>query len=281
MGENFLAKSRVLRVGPGQSRLTQACDDIAMGVGLYSVWGVLGWHDIRNRYRRSVLGPFWLTISTGVMIAMLGFLYGALFGQPIRVFLPFVGAGLVVWMFIATLINEACSVFQTSESIIKQVRAPLTMHVCRMVWRNTVVFLHNAVIMIPVVGLAAPRLSADLLLVPLAVVAIAVNGVWAGLALGVLCARFRDIPLIISNLVQIVFFVTPIMWLPEILHARGVTWVSDVNPFYHFIEIVRAPLLDKGTPELSWSVVIVVTALGWAFALTTLRRYRHRVAYWL
>ena len=86
---------------------------------------------------------------------------------------------------------------------------------------------------------------------------------------------------LVTSLVQIVFFVTPIMWLPEILAARGVVWVANTNPIYHFIEIVRAPLSGAGTPVMSWLAVVAVTVLGWMLALAVLYRFRHRVPYWL
>jgi lipopolysaccharide transport system permease protein len=228
-----------------------------------------------------MLGPLWITISTGAMVGMLSVLYGALFQQPLRVYAPFVGIGMVVWVYLSSLANDATTVFQSAEGIIKQVRMPLTVHVCRMVWRNLIVFFHNAIILLPILLIFGKGLSVDMLLVPFGILAIAVNGIWIGLVIGVLCARFRDIPQLVTSVVQIVFFVTPIMWLPEILAARGVPWVANMNPIYHFIEIVRAPLSGAGTPVMSWLAIVAVTVLGWMLALAVLSRFRHRVPYWL
>jgi len=271
----------IYRVGFGQSRRSQAVQDIRSGLAAWDIWALLGWQDIKQRYRRSVLGPLWLTISTAIMIGVLSFLYGALFRLPVDVYAPFVGVGIVVWNFISMLLHEACNVFISVEAIVKQVRVPLTLHVCRMVWRNFVVFLHNALVVIPIYLVFGKGLHWDLLLVAPALLAIALNGLWAGIALGILCTRFRDIPPIVVNLVQVVFFVTPIMWLPELLSARGLTWVVSLNPMHHFVEIVRAPVLGTPVPMLSWAVVTAVTVVGWLIALALLERYRHRVPYWL
>src|SRR2546422_820704 len=98
--------------------------------------------------RRSVIGPFWLTISTAVMVSAMGFLYARIFGQDVSTYLPYLAVGLVIWGTISTMANESCTVFTTVEQIIKQVRLPLTTHVCRMVWRNAIIFGHNALILV-------------------------------------------------------------------------------------------------------------------------------------
>jgi lipopolysaccharide transport system permease protein len=269
------------RVGPGQSRARLALADIAGGFSAAQVWMLLGWQDVKQRYRRSVLGPFWLTISTAILVGMLSVLYGALFKLPTEIYAPFVGVGVVVWTFISTLLNEACTAFISVEAIVKQVRAPLTLHVCRMVWRNLIIFLHNSLILVPICTVYGGGWQASLLLAPLAVLLIALNGVWIGICLGIVCARFRDIPPIVANLVQVAFFITPIMWLPALVQARGLGWVVDLNPLHHFIETVRAPLLGAPTPLASWLVVCVMTLAGALLSAVALYRYRHRLPYWL
>lgn len=271
----------VLGAPAARSRLRAALQDLHDGCNSYHVWGLLGWQDIRQRYRRSVIGPLWLTISTALMVSVMGYLYSGLFNQPANIYVPFIAAGFVVWGYISTVLNEACSVFISSEQIIKQIRAPLTLHVCRMAWRNLLIFFHNALILGVVYIVFAREYHWNVLLLPLAVLLIAVNTVWVGLVLGILCTRFRDIAPIVANVVQIAFFVTPIMWLPELLEGRGLRWVADANPIYHFIEIVRAPILGVAIPPASWVVTLAVTAAGYALAIVALQKFRHRVPYWL
>lgn len=269
------------RTGFGDSLLKLAVHDIAAGVSGYPVWGYLGWHDIKQRYRGSTLGPFWLTISTAIMVGMLSFLYGNLFGLSLSVYTPFLAIGTVVWVLISTLLNESCTVFILSESMIKQVRQPLTLHVCRMVWRNVIIFFHNSVILLPILYLFGARPHHDIVWLPVSLLLIALNGIWVGLALGALCARFRDVPPIVGNLIQVVFFVTPIMWLPDTLMARGITWLITLNPVYHFIEIIRAPFLGNPITAESWLWVTGTTLSGFMLALLTLVRFRSRITYWL
>lgn len=265
-----------------ESRVERAVQDILHGLTAYHVWSLLGWQDIRQRYRRSVLGPFWLTVSTGITVAMFGLLYGTLFRTDIKGYVPFLAVGMVLWGLISTILNEACLVFTSSEQIIKQVRAPLTLHVCRMVWRNLIVFAHNAVILVIVYVVTWNGLHWQLLLIPAALLVYALNGVSAGLIIGVLCTRFRDIAPIILNFVQIAFFATPIMWTPSLLKPHGLMWVAQLNPLEHYLEILRDPLLGMAqVPVFSWAVVAICTVIGLIAAIAVLARYRHRVPYWL
>ena len=282
-----MIKEQEFHLGPdaegADSMLGAASRDYFDGVRLVPIWGMLGWHDIRQRYRRSVIGPFWLTISAAVMVGALGFLYSGLFKQDISRYLPFLAVGLIVWGFIASLVNEASTVFVGSEGILKQIRLPLTVHVCRMVWRNLIIFAHNAIIIIAVMIWAETPVTWNLWLIPFGVLLICFNGLNVGLLLGVFCTRFRDIVQLVANLIQLLFFVTPIMWSPEILSSRDIdrAWIAEYNPAYYFIEIIRAPVLGEPFPPGAWMVVLTISTLTWLMAMGALTKYRHRVAYWL
>lgn len=254
-------------------------NDIAVGMSAWRIWGTLGWHDIRQRYRRSVLGPFWFTLSTAIMVVVLGALYATLLKQEISDYLPFLAAGLVVWQFLASAINEGCNAFIGAAGLIKQIRLPLTVHVCRIVWRNFVIMLHSLPILVVLLIYFDRWPGIEFVLIPLGLLLLLLHGVWFGVALGVLCARFRDIPPIVTNLVQVAFFFTPVMWMPEILEDRA--WVANYNPLYHLIEIVRAPLLGRPLHVESWVWALGFLVLGFIFAQYLMRRARNRVPYWL
>ena len=127
-------------------RLARARADLGDGLRRWELWGTLGWHDIRQRYRRSTLGPFWLTISMGVMVGTLGFVYAELFGHTLADYLPHLALGLIAWSFISTPILDGCNIFIGSEGVIRQLRAPLSVHVFRLLWRNLIILAHNMVI---------------------------------------------------------------------------------------------------------------------------------------
>lgn len=263
-----------------EAQLKLAVDDLRGGLAGRRIWATLAWNDIRQKFRRSILGPFWLTLSTGFALTVLAFIYATIFRMELAEYFPFLASGLVVWTLLSGLITEGCQTFIASDALIKQLRLPLSLHACRVVWRNFIVFLHNVVIIVVVWAAfgAWPSLTA----LPYLVIGLAfilVNGVWVALLLGVISARYRDVPPIMGSIVQLVFFVTPIIWHPSLLPGRGriVNW----NPFYHFVEIVRGPLLGRVPAALSWEVACAITIFGWVVTFLILLRARRRVAYWL
>src|SRR5688572_9320031 len=191
--------------------------DLSEGLRRWRVWHELAWIDIRHRYRRSIIGPFWITISLAIFVGVLGVLYSVLFKMELKVYMPFLAAGYVVWTFFYMLVQDSCQVFVESENIIKQIRVPLTVFVMRTVWRNVIILLHSLPIIVIVLATFSSPLGLPLLLLAPGFLLLSLNGVWLGVVLGILCARFRDIPTIIQNLLQVVFFVTPIFWPPELL----------------------------------------------------------------
>lgn len=281
MSETIITPSSptILRQSIRKSNLQLAVEDIWDGVCSIHVWPTLGWNEVKLRYRRSLLGPFWLTLSTAILVLTMGPLYGKLFQQDISSYFLYLAISLVVWQLIAQTINDSCNAFIGAEGFIKQVRLPMTVHVLRGVWRNIVFFLHNLVFVALVIAYFMPPLWPGILLLPLALAAFAVNALWVGIAVGLVCARFRDIPQIIGNLVQVAFFLTPVLWQPHMLGRH--VWVVDLNPFYHFLEIIRSPLMGTPLKIVSWGAVGGMTLFGYVLMLALFSRYRSRIAYWV
>ncbi len=261
------------------SETVLALRDVVQGVRAFRLWAMLGWQDIRQRYRRSTLGPFWLTISMGVLVGVLGVLYAGLFRMDVADYLPFVAAGLIIWGLLSGLLTEGCAAFIGAEGIIKQLSLPLSVHVYRVVWRNLIVFAHNVLIYVAVAVVFSIQPGWTGLLILPGVALLCLNGVWMGLLFGLVSARFRDVPQIAASVVQVAFFLTPIIWKPELLPDR--TFVLDLNPFFHLVELVRAPLLGQAPGLVSWLAAAGITLGGWLVTLLMYRRYRWRIAYWV
>jgi len=255
--------------------------DIFAALKNYELAGVLGWQDIRQRYRRSSLGPFWLTISMGVLIGALGLIFGTLFAMPMKEFLPFLTIGLILWTLITTVLNEGCTGFTAAEAMIKQISLPLFTHILRVIWRNLIICAHNLAIFPLVLLVFWLPLRATAFLSIMGLLLLMINLSWMALLLGVFCTRYRDVPQIISNLLQVSFYMTPIIWKPELLQKREHLIFIAVNPFYHLMEVVRAPLLGTLPSTLNWLVCIVLALVGWSFTLAFYGRFRSRIAYWL
>lgn len=264
----------------GWARARLAAQDLTEGVRLWPLALTLGWLDIKLRYRGSLLGPFWLTLSMGAMVGALGFLYAALWKVSVREYLPFLALSQVLWMFIASIITEGCTCFTTSEAVIRSVRMPFFVHSLRSLVRNVIVLAHNVLVIVVVYAVLLIWPGWHALLALPGLVLWAIDGVAAAMLLGAVCARFRDIPPIIGSLLQIAFFVTPIIWTPKQL-GPGKNWMLLGNPFFDVLEVVRAPLLGTTAGSHVWIAALVFSAglcgLTWVFFV----RARARIAFWI
>jgi ABC-2 type transport system permease protein len=272
---------------PAGRTFPAAVADLRRGWEQRSLWGHLGWQDIRQRYRRSVLGPVWITISMAVTAVALGVLYSGLFNIELALFLPHVLVGFIVWAFISGCIAEGSEVFIANEGLIKHLPSPLSVHVYRLVWRQTLFFAHNMIVYLVMLLVFPQDLKWTVVYVLPAFVLLALNGAWAALAVGIITARFRDILPITQSVVQLMFFLTPIVWVydelvnnPDPAIAERAR-LAEFNPFLHFLEIIRRPLLGQDQLLRHWVVVLVITVVGWALTMLVLRRYRSRVSYWV
>jgi len=261
------------------SELQLAIADVGRGVASVPLWLMMGWQEIKHRYRRSMLGPFWLTISTGALLAGMGPLYGRLLQHDISSYFPYLASSFIAWFFIANLITESCFSFISAEGYVKQTDLPLTVHVLRMLWKNLIIFAHNMVVVVIVLLIFPPPMSAYIWLFPLGLALILANGLWWGILLGLLCARFRHVPQVVISLVQIAMFLTPVLWKAEMLGSNQ--FVATWNPLFHFLEIVRGPLLGTGPSAASWIVVGTITLVGYVSTLFVFGRFRNRIAYWV
>ena len=260
--------------------------DLVDGFRSSELWLHLGWTDIKQRYKRSVLGPLWITIATGVTAVAMGVLYGELFHQDIKTFLPYVLLGFIFWGFIETTILDGSVVFSTNEGLIKQLPAPISVHVYRVVWRGLIIFAHNIVIYAIVYAVFRPPIGWSALLVFPAMALFVLNAIWVTIVFGILSTRFRDIGQLLTTAVRLVFFMTPIIWSASTLDAVGEgdssrMKIVEINPMFHYLEISRGPLLGEHVQFYHWGVVLGCTAVGWIAAMVVMRNFRARVAYWV
>ena len=242
---------------------------------------MLGWQDIKQRYRRSKLGPFWLTISMGVMISMIGLIFGQALSLPRSDYLPFLASGIIFWTFISTTVIDGSTCFIHSAGMIRQLALPLSLYIMRILWRNVIILGHNLIIFPVVLVLSEKTLNLNLMWLVPGFLLLLLNVFWVSLFLGVCCTRFRDLPPIITSLTQVFFYFTPIIWMPGALTLRANSLIVEPNPVYHLLELVRGPLLGYCPSTVSWCVGLTVGVLGSLFTLVFFGVYKKRIAYWI
>ncbi|WP_248320402.1 ABC transporter permease [Caballeronia sp. Sq4a] len=270
---------RQLTVRGGETKAVLASRDVLDGIHAYPIWSTLAWQDIRQRYRRSVLGPFWITLTMVVTIAGMGPLYGALLNISMVEFVPYLALGIITWGLISTLILDGCMVFIGSDSIVRSVRLPITLHVYRTVYRNVLFFAHNILAYVPVLLYLklAPRLEWLMAIPGLLIIVLA--AIPLNIILGIFCARFRDMQPIVGSVVQLAFFLTPIFWKPSALGHRA--YVVDFNPLYMFVELVRGPMYGAGLNPKVYIGAGITTLILYAIAIPLFIRFRSRIAFWI
>lgn len=263
---------------PRPSNAALALRDLTEGTTRWWMWSAMAWQDILQRYRGSVLGPFWLTLSMMTMIGALGFLYAQLLRVEINDYLPFLCVGLIVWTLISTIILEGCMTFISAEHMIRQIKLPFSVLAWRVVYRNLIIAAHNIVVFFGVAVIFKMNISPIWFISLIGLAFIVFNGFWVSMVFGMICARFRDVPQIVGSLIQITFFVTPILWQPQLLEGRIA--FAQWNPLYGFIDLVRAPLLNEFPGWTSWACVSAVSLVGGVSAFFFFARLRSRISYW-
>lgn len=257
-----------------------AARDLFRGLSAYNLWLLLGFNDIRQRYNRSKLGQFWITLSMGIFISGIGVVYSVLFNQPIREYIPYVAVNITTWTLISGIVGESPNVFTQSSIYIRQDAVAKTVFVMRLLVRNVIILGHNLII-IPITFLS-------FLIVPSPVILLFIPGLVVVLAamffliviLGTLSTRFRDLSQIIQNALQLLFFVTPIMWRANQMtngHEGFVLW----NPFAALLGIVADPILGHVPSLRTYGVAGLTFAVLAALALPLFARFRARLVYWL
>lgn len=266
-------------LAPAPSRLAEGVADLAAGMNRSWIWSRLAYQDIKERYRGSVLGPFWVTLTNLIMVASMGGIYAELFHQDLHTYVPYILTGILIWQFISGIINEGCFTFTNAQDVIQQVPMPFSVQAYRVIYRNIIILLHNAIIL--PFGLLLFRVPVDWHLIEIipAFTILSINGLWMAILLGAISARFRDIPPIIGNIVQVLFFLTPIFW--PIDSVQNLKHILVLNPFFAWIDTARAPLLGLPPEPTSWPILLICTAVGCSITFVFFVRFRERIAYWL
>lgn len=240
----------------------------------------LAWHDVVSRYRGSILGPLWITLSMGVMVLGIGILWGGLFGIPVHTFIPFVAVGIVFFGFVTTTINEGCDTFVQATGMLSQTSLPMFTFVWRTILRNLINLGHHLAIIGVVLIYGDLWTRANLLGAALGFALLVVNVGWVSMLVAIISARFRDIPQAVASVTQAAAIMTPVFWVPDRIPPQY-HLILDLNPFYHLLEAVRAPLLGKVVTPHTYIFLAGLAVLGWVLAFGLFSNTRRRIVHYL
>jgi len=242
-------------------------------------WTRLAALDVALQYRRSVLGPIWLSLNMLVMIVGMGLVYGVVFQADLESYIPYVASGLLAWGLLSAFFNDGAHTFTQNAHVIKNLRQPLLFFVCKSVTRQSIVAAHYFLVLVPIYILFPHTVNANLMLAVPALCLYLINGFAIVVIVGMVCSRFRDMPNAINNVLQVIFFLTPIFWLDTSLVTRR--FIVDANPFYHFLTILRYPLIGQVPSLTNWLVVVCITFVLLIVAGLMFNRFRWQIVHTL
>jgi len=257
----------------------QGLDEYYRAIGLRDTWLYLGIQDIKLRYRRSIIGPWWVTISTAIMILALGVLWSKIFVTDTKTYMPFFAVGYVIWTWISAQISDATSVFLQFENIIKQTNLPFPIYLFRLAIRNLIILTHNFVVVILVIFLVGQGLNENFIYSIPAILLLQIMLVMLCTCIAIFCSRYRDMGQVIMVILQVAFFFSPILWQPNSL--KGHEELINFNPIFHWIEIIRQPLLGNLASSDSWNYVLMNTFCIFLLTIYLLGKSKLKIAVWL
>lgn len=261
------------------SQWRMAVGDLIAGLKAYRVWMMLARMDIRQRYRRSVLGPFWITITMIIFILGIGPLYSHLLGIGSEEFIPYLAMGIITWGLISGVILDGAAAFVGAESLVHSVKLPYTVHILRVLQRNLIIFAHNLLAFVPFMLYLGIRPEWRWLAAVPGVALILLAALPTAFLLGTLSARYRDLQQMLASIVQLAFFMTPIFWKAELLKDRA--YFADYNPFQLLLEGVRRPIVEGIPPVDTYVRIGILILVLYLVAAPFFARYRRRLAFWV
>ena len=253
--------------------------DFAVGLASPHAWSLLAWDDVRGRYRRTALGPLWLTLSHALFVIGLALSFSIILNQPLDEYFVYLAAGMTIWIFIANSLNEGPLLFQRGQALLFAFDLPASIHIFRAVLGQLIMFAHHMLVYLAALVFVSNVTNLyTLWALPAFFVLVTAALGWSTI-LALLGARYRDLGPAIAAMTQMMFMLTPIFW--ERTHLDHAQWFALFNPFYHLIEILRAPLLGRPPDPLNWIVACSIAVLLMVVALVLYARMRRDISYWL
>jgi ABC-type polysaccharide/polyol phosphate export permease len=251
--------------------------DFAAGLRHWRFWGSLAGHDIKSRYSRTWLGPMWTLANLVFFVVVIGFLYTKIMNREPIQYIPHLAVGWIVWAFVSNCILNGCNALLNGRRLIKEISLPLSIHLYRVLCRNLIILLYHSPLLLVVLFLFPQDVSLKIPALIVSLFLIVANTLWIVVLLSVLCTKYQDVFEIMTNVIRMMFLLTPIIWTPDMIGSP--TPVLDLNPFYHVIEVFRGPLLGEWPRPISWWTLVAGLAFGWPLALYVLARFRDRIPF--
>ncbi len=254
-------------------------DDLRAALARRELAIYLAWSETLARYRRSTLGPWWLVLGTALGVVGLGYVWSILFNIPAHEFIPSITVGLVLWQMIAGVLTGGPSVFTQNANMIVNVRLPTFLITLQAFSRHLINLMHNLLVVLVVFLIYPEHFSWTMFLAIPGLLIVSINLLAIMQILGIMGARFRDIEPLVTSLVPLLFFISPVIFRPHQLGAAEI--VMRFNPIAQYLFVIREPLMGHLPSLSSYVAVLILTLVTMSAALWLTGSRAYRLPYWM
>ncbi|QYO77779.1 ABC transporter permease [Devosia salina] len=258
-----------------------AYEDVVDGLRRNELWRTLGVLDVKRRYRRTLLGPFWASGHIALYIICVGFIFSTLLEADRATYIPYLTTGFVAWTFIYQMMNDAPAAFISASSLRQQINFPYSMFIFQMIFRGLFVHLHHYVLLVPVVLVYGLNFNLNTLLIIPGYILVLANMTWIGMLLATMASRYRDVQQLVSSVIQVLIYVTPIFYSIDRLTEFQRIWILTPNLLYHLVVVLRSPLMGEAAPLSSYLILCVAFVIGSLFTAWFFGRRKHNIVFWI
>ena len=224
------------------------------------------------------MGPFWITLSCGVLVLGLTFINISLFNTDLKVILPWISIGIVFWNYITSIIEDSTKIFDSQKLL--NISIELIDLVSVNVFKNIIILFHNLIVILLIFLFFRVELNTNFFFVFFGVVIFVINSYCISILFGLLCLRFRDFILIIKNALYLIFLITPVFWLPDSLSKNKLLLV-DYNIIFQIIQSIRDPLLGNKLTSNCILVNIFFSIILLMLATFFYNKYKKKALFWI
>lgn len=262
-----------------KEKINSSIEDFLSSFLRFSTWKTLGYYEVKQRYQRSTLGPWWVTISMLIFVIVIGGVFSKVFSMDHKEYMPYFCSGYLVWIFISTCISESTDLFKSNSGYLKQINLPLNLYIFKFLTKNTIIFFHNFIVLLLVFSYFKFNPGFYAILAIPGFFLLLLNLYWISLFVGLACTRFRDLMPIVNSLIQILFLVTPISWKKTLVNQESV--YIKFNPLVYIIDILREPLLGHVPTIETYLIVAGITCIGFTITLIIFSFCKYRLTFWV
>lgn len=245
-------------------------------------WAYSSWLDIATRHRRTRLGFLWFLVPTTAFLLVLGNVYSQLMGYPREEYLPYLGVGFVVWRFMLQIVNESVATMTSHKAFIMDGRTRLTDFMLRSFSKAAYMLFFGMVVVFGILWWSPSMHVYGMLSLAITLPILLLNLSWIAACLSLIGARYRDAHEVMGTILIVAFLITPVLWTVERFPPgtlRGT--LVRLNPAFHMIDVVRAPVLGHMPETTSLIYVGALALVGWPVAALLYRRYARYVPIWV